>query len=193
MRALVILTVLLLAALPASAQTPTAEPIPLPTQAMFEALDDANGELATLPDDLTSPDGSPVLADGNGRIIMGYIKWFVNPASADEWAGPFAPIFMHLGIGLYMVFALFGVYGVVYVIANIGGWVGWLTYQFWHIINIITGMLSSAPMIIITIVILFIAFLLFTQPAVMDWIGQQFDSVLDWVFDIMSDILGGQL
>ena len=191
MTRLLIALCLLVFAVPISAQSSTPQPIPLPTQQMYEQMATANAQIGNAPTNLTSPNGSPLLPSEDGRLLFGYIKWLVSPAAADEWAGPFAPVFQHFGLGIYMTFALMGVYFTVYVIANIGSWVGWLLETARKTLDLVFQALQSGPVILVLVVILFIAFLLFTQPAVMDWVDQQLDGVIDWLYEIISKLTGG--
>lgn len=191
MRTLIALLVLLLVALPVSAQSSTPQPIPLPTQQMYEQMATANAQINNAPANLTAPNGAPILPSEDGRQMFGYLKWLVSPAAADEWAGPFAPIFQHLGIGLTMVFVLMGVYTTVYVIANIGSWVGWLLETARKSLDLLFQAVQAAPILLVLVVILFIAFLLFTQQGVLDWVDSQLDGVIDWVYEIVSKLTGG--
>lgn len=195
-RIVVFLLVLLALPLPTLAQTPTPPgPLPLPTQQMYEALATQNANLATLPADLTSPNGIPLLPNEDGVVLFGYIKWLISPTAADEWAGPFAPVFQHIGIGLWMSFALMGVYGTVYVIANIGGWVTFLLDSARKIMDAVFQAAQAAPVLIILIVILFIAYNVFGwfvgEEAVQAWVDEQLDNVLIWVNDVVTRLTGG--
>lgn len=181
----------LLAAVPAAAQSSTPAPLPLPTQQAYEQLATANAQLNDVSADLTSPDGLPILPTEDGRVMFGYVKWLISPAAADEWAGPFAPIFQHINIGLGIVFALASVYSTVYIISHIGAWVGWLLESGRKILDLLFQAVQAAPFLIVLAILLFIAFAIFSQEGVMNWIDQELDGVIDWVYDIIAQLTGG--
>lgn len=166
-------------------------PIPLPTQQMYEQMATANAILADAPVDLSRPENVPILPDENGRQMFGYIKWILSPAATDEWAGPFAPIFQHIGIGIALVFALMGVYGSIYIVANVGSWVAWLTDQARKLVDLVMQILQAGPMLLVLVALIFILFLLGQNESVQQWIDAQIDAALSWVYDILSKILGG--
>ncbi len=189
MKALALVVLLLLFALPVSAQTST--PLPLPEAQMYEQLATQNASIiSTLPADITSPNGSPLLPSNNSSTIFGYAKWMLAPAAADEWAGPFAPIFYNVGIGVYMVFALMGVYGTVYVIGHAGAWIAWLWMQFQRITDLLLQAAQAWPVILILAVILIIAFIVFGQESVQNWIVAHVQDVWNWIQNIGGDLLG---
>jgi len=189
-RTLLIVFVLLIA-VPAAAQSSTPAPLPLPTQQAYEQLATANAQLNDVSADLTSPDGLPILPTEDGRVMFGYVKWLISPAAADEWAGPFAPIFQHINIGLGIVFALASVYSTVYIISHIGAWVGWLLESGRKILDLLFQAVQAAPFLIVLAILLFIAFAIFSQEGVMNWIDQELDGVIDWVYDIIAQLTGG--
>lgn len=191
MKWLLIVVLLFLGSVPAVAQSNTPQPLPLPTQQMYEALATANANTGNLPTDLTRPGGVPILPNEDGRRMFGYVKWILSPAAADEWAGPFAPVFQHFGVGLGIVFSLMGVYGVMYVIGNAGGWVGWLLENARKMIDLFLQGVQAAPVLLVLVVLVFVAYLLFGSEGVQNWIDQQLDGVIDWVYQIISQITGG--
>ena len=83
--------------------------IALNTGDLYSAFSDASDAISSLPNTLLS--GVP---DETGRTLFGYVKWLVSPSSADEIAGPFAPIISHTGIFLSLTFALALIYIVVW-------------------------------------------------------------------------------
>lgn len=191
MKFLLGLALVLLFAVPVAAQSSTPQPLPLPTQQMYEQMATANAQLNSAPADLTNPNGLPILPSENGQQLFGYIKWLVSPAAADEWAGPFAGVFQHIGIGLGILFAMAGVWSTMYVIANIGSWVGWLLETARKTIDLVMQMLQAGPILLVLVVIFFIAFLLFTQDGVMNWLDQQLAGVIDFVYQVISQLTGG--
>lgn len=195
MKSLLLLLLLFCVTVPVSAQVSTPQPPPLPTQEMYEALATQNANLNDLPESLQNPDGRPLLPDEDGTQLFGYIKWLIDPTMADEWAGPFAPVFQHIGIGVYMVFAMAGVYFVTYAYNNIGGWVMWLVEQGRKALDLVMQILQAGPAVIIVALVLFalfaVAIILVGDQNVQQWVSDQFDSILQFVYDLTSRMTGG--
>jgi hypothetical protein len=195
MKALIVLLLLLMAALPVSGQASTPQPIPLPTQQMYEQMATANAQLDDLPSDLTRPDGAPILPAEDGTVLFGYIKWLVSPAAADEYAGPFAPVFQHIGVGLTILMTTAGIYALVYVIANVGAWVGWLIDQARKGLDLLLQIFQAGPAIIVVGIAVFVIYKVaewaLGEQAVQDWISQQIDNLAAFVNDIVARITGG--
>ncbi len=130
MKPLLILLLVLLIAAPALAQdddgptpTPSATPLQVPFQELNQALATANSGVNQAPADLSAPGGVPLLPSADGRQIFGYVKWLISAQAAEDVFGPFAPIFIHLGIYLGMVFPLIGVYLTILIVSYIAGWI----------------------------------------------------------------------
>lgn len=100
--------------------TPT--PIAVDASGLYEALQQGNDSILSLPPDLSSA-GLPI---ESGSRVFGYVKWLVSPSSADEIAGPFAPIVSHTGIFLTITFFTALVYAVVWVTVFLFKFVIWI-------------------------------------------------------------------
>jgi len=110
----------------------------LPTQVMdissiWTSLDDANNTLNGLgPGSVGS--GVP---NETGRQLFGYVKWLVSPSSADELAGPFAPLISHTGVFIALLFALILVYAIVWAVIWILRFIYWLYRLIVQIIDLV--------------------------------------------------------
>lgn len=186
-----LLLMLMLLATPVAAQSSTPQPIPLPTQDMMEQMAEANAMIEDLPVDLSSPDGLSIVPNENGRILFGYIKWILSPASADQWAGPLAPIFQHIGFGLGMMFTAMTIYTAMYVISNIGSWVGWLLETARKTLDLVLQGLQAAPFVLAIAVIIFIAYTIIGEEGVTNWIEENLSSVIDKIYDLITQLTGG--
>jgi len=193
LRALLLVALCLVAALPVAAQQATPAPPPLPTQEMFQQMATANASINTLPGDLTRPQGLPVVPNERGQQLFGYVKWLVSPASADEWAGPLAPPFYHAGVGLWMMFGLMSVYVAVYIIGNVGGWLAWLLDQARKALDLVFQALQAAPLVLVLVVILVVAYALLGEAAVTEWLEQQLTGVIEWIYRLVSQLSGGAI
>lgn len=196
MKILIALILTFVFVLPVSAQVSTPQPPPLPTQEMYQALATQNANIInTMPSSLQNPNGTGLLPNQNGSQLFGYIKWLINPAMADEWAGPFSPAFQHFGIGLYMIFAMSGIYMVAYTVNNIGSWVFWLAEQARKFLDLVMQILQAGPIVIVVGIILFIVYAVVSwavgEQQVQDWISEQFDSIMRFIYDIAGRITGG--
>lgn len=100
--------------------TPT--PIAIDASGLYEALQRGNDNLLGLPPDLNTSS----LPQEDGRQVFAYVKWLISPSSADEIAGPFAPIISHTGIFLSLTFFLAVVYAVVWVSVFLFKFVVWI-------------------------------------------------------------------
>jgi hypothetical protein len=105
---------------------------------LYSGLSGVNALLDSLPDTVNS--GVP---DETGRTLFGYAKWLISPSSADELAGPFAPIVSHTGIFLTLVFALTLVYAIVWAAVWIFRFVVWLFKIIMLIIQVVVGVIGS--------------------------------------------------
>lgn len=88
---------------------------------IYGGLEQANQRLQNLPGTILN--SVPI---ESGSALFGYIKWLASPSSADELAGPFAPIISHGGLMFSMVIASLVIYGLVYGIVFIIRFVIWL-------------------------------------------------------------------
>jgi hypothetical protein len=88
---------------------------------IWGGLQDANTMLNTLPQSFA---GS--VPPETGRALFGYVKWIVSPSSADEIAGPFAPVISHIGFALLIMFGAAAVYAIVWALVWILKFVVWL-------------------------------------------------------------------
>lgn len=93
---------------------------------------------------LESPDGSPLLPNETGSTIFGYAKWLLSPATAEEIAGPFAPIVSALGFLIIAEITLLGVYGVVYIAMYLVRWVVWIFKLLMAVIQTIAAIIDTA-------------------------------------------------
>jgi hypothetical protein len=194
MRLFIALIVVVLVAAPLLAQEtptplPTATAFPLPEAEMYQQLATQNALIATLPADIQRPAGANVVPQVTDYRFVAYARWLLSPAAADEWAGPFAATFSHIGVGMYMVFTLMVVYGTVYAIGHAGGWLGWLWAMIHRIFDGILQMLQAGPMLLVLVVILLIAGVLFSQEAVQRWVAEQFAAAVTWVNNATSQAL----
>jgi hypothetical protein len=117
--------------------TPT--PIAIDGSGIYEALQQGNNSVIGLPADLAAAGRPP---DEDGSEIFAYVKWFVSPSSADELAGPFAPIVSHTGIFLALVFAMTVIYAVVWAAVWLLKFVVW-------VFKLITGNLVLSVIFIV--------------------------------------------
>lgn len=101
-------------------------PIPIPVVEIFDTLQSANDQLASIDAPLTSPNGTPLLPSETGSLIFGYAKWLISPGGAAEIFGPFAGIVSHLSIYLAAQLALALVYSIAYAATYLIRWVVWL-------------------------------------------------------------------
>jgi hypothetical protein len=100
------------------------------------------GQVNTLLESLPASLGSSVPAE-TGRELFGYAKWLLSPSSADELAGPFAPIISHTGIFVTLVFGLTLVYAIVWAAVWIFRFVVWLFKIIMSIIQTVTAVIGS--------------------------------------------------
>jgi hypothetical protein len=105
---------------------------------LYSGLGDVNELLGSLPASIT--DGVP---NETGRQLFGYAKWLLSPSSADELAGPFAPIVSHTGIFVSLVFGLTLVYAIVWATVWIFRFVVWLFKIIALIIQTVVGVIGS--------------------------------------------------
>jgi hypothetical protein len=105
---------------------------------LYSGLSDVNELLGSLPGSLNS--GVP---DETGRTLFGYAKWLISPSSADELAGPFAPIVSHTGIFLTLVFGLTLVYAIVWAAVWIFRFIVWIFRIILQIIQVVVGVVGS--------------------------------------------------
>lgn len=116
-------------------------PIPIPLTQIGGAIGQGDQLLATVNAPLTSPDGSPLLPDEDGGLIFAYTKWVIAPQTAQELAGPFAPIIISLGILMVADMALFAVYVAIYAGVYFIRWAVWI---FRLVLQIIEAIASAA-------------------------------------------------
>lgn len=105
---------------------------------LYSGLSDVNTLLESLPASINS--GVP---DETGRTLFGYAKWLISPSSADELAGPFAPIVSHTGIFVSLTFALVLVYAIVWAAVWIFRFVVWLFRIILQIIQVVVSVIGS--------------------------------------------------
>ena len=166
MKLIAFVVALLVAAAPAAAQPatpwptqpvfPTAtagrQPIPTPagnsTPGIVIPSDDISAGLNAIPTvtgiDLDSPGGQPILPEANLVILFSYAKWMLAFSSAEEYAGPFAPIVQHLGIGVFLAVALGAVLITVWVSMYLIRFAVWLLLLIIRLIDFVAGMFSRA-------------------------------------------------
>ena len=148
-RALVLVVLLgLLGIMPALAQTPTPYPtptgIPIPESDLFGGLTDSDQLLGGVDGaQLDAPNGAPLLPEDNTALIVGYAKWLISPAAAQEIATPFAPLFISVGIWLQLSLALLVIYLVVYVGVYLLRWVIWLIRLVLQIVSAVASVANG--------------------------------------------------
>jgi hypothetical protein len=120
-----------------------AETYQIGVDGLYDALERGNNALGGLPTDLTRPNGVSILPAESGESLFRYVKWIVSPSSADEIAGPFAPIVSHSGIFLTLMFTLSAVYAVVYVASYLIRFAIWLFKIVLAIIQAIIGAIGA--------------------------------------------------
>lgn len=114
---------------------PQPTPVPVIVEAgnLWTGLADANNTLNSLgPGSVGS--GVP---NETGRQLFGYVKWLVSPSSADELAGPFAPLISHTGVFIALLFALILVYAIVWAVIWILRFIYWLYRLIVQIIDLV--------------------------------------------------------
>jgi hypothetical protein len=111
--------------------TPT--PIAIDGSGIYEALQQGNDSVIGLPADLAAA-GRPPTEDGSE--IFGYVKWLVSPSSADELAGPFAPIVSHTGIFLSVTFAMAVIYAAIWAVVWLFRFVVWIVKFIFLIVDL---------------------------------------------------------
>lgn len=134
--------------------TPTPLPIPLPAGQMYEGMATANASINGIPADLGSASGLPLLPAGNTQQLFGYVKWLGSLNNAEEYAGPFAPIFQMLGIFLFLSFVMVSVYGIVYGGTYFLRWAGWLFNWFLRIVDLIMQIIQALGPIAIIVALI---------------------------------------
>lgn len=122
---------------------PNRTPIPLDASGLYESLQEANSDITSLGPDLSAPQGVELLPSEDGSQIFRYAKWLLSPSSADELAGPFAPIIAHTGIFVTLTIALAVVYGVVYVAIYLLKFVVWLFKLILFVIQVVVSVIGS--------------------------------------------------
>jgi hypothetical protein len=127
---------------------PVATPGPNATPGIIVPNDDISAGLNAIPTitgiDLDSPGGQPVLPEANLVILFSYAKWMLAFSSAEEYAGPFAPIVQHLGIGVFLAVALGAVLITVWVAMYLIRFAVWLLLLIIRLIDFVAGMFSRA-------------------------------------------------
>lgn len=188
---------LLLVPLPMLAQTATPMPTPtsiwesVPATQMWEDAQSANDQIITrMPSNITAPNGVPIVPQDNSRLFLGYLKWMLSPASTDEWAGPFAPIFQHVGVGLTMVFILVGVYATTYFVSNAGSWIRYFIEMVRRAGDYLLQAAQAWPVLLIVGIALFLAVTVFGEESVKNWIGDNLKKIVDWGYNALTDIMG---
>lgn len=121
-----------------------------PFAELFAAMANANGDLGTLPTDLSAPGGLPILPASNPTSLFAYAKWLLSPAAADEYAGPFAPIIQHIGFIVTAAFGLILAYVGVYLLVYIVRFVLWLAKWLLNLMSALFAPLSAAGNAIIS-------------------------------------------
>lgn len=101
--------------------TPTA--IAIDAGGIYGALTDSNADVVNLPPSLINVGRPPV---ESGSQIFAYVKWIVSPSSADEIAGPFAPIISHTGIFLSLTFVMMTVYAIIWGVVWLLRFIVWI-------------------------------------------------------------------
>ena len=128
--------------------TPTPTPLAMPEQQINEAVATANARTGTLPADITKPGGQSIVPAPNLAMLFGYLKWLVDPATAAEYASPFAGIIQHIGFGFLVMFGLFAVYSLTYLIAYAGWWLAFLFHWFLRLVDIIMQIIQAIASVV---------------------------------------------
>lgn len=110
---------------------------------LYDSLNEGSDRLNDLPTDLTRPNGVNILPAESGDSLFRYVKWIINPSSADEIAGPFAPAITHLGMGLNIMFILSAVYIIVYVAIYLIRFAVWLFKIVIAVVQTIIGAIGA--------------------------------------------------
>lgn len=134
--------------------TPTPLPFSAPQGQMYEGMATANASINGIPANLESASGLPLLPASNTQQLFGYVKWLGSLNNAEEYAGPFAPIFQMFGIFLFLSFVMVSVYAIVYGGTYVFRWAGWLVNWFLKIIDLIMQVIQAlGPIAIIVAVV----------------------------------------
>jgi hypothetical protein len=120
-----------------------------PFDEMFGSLNTASETIGSLPNDITAPNGSPLLPSADGRQVFGYAKWLLSPSAADEYAGPFAPLFQHAGIAVGLMMALIAIYIGVYVMIYVVRFVIWLAGWVFKLVDLLLQFIQVAGSVIV--------------------------------------------
>ena len=123
---------------------PTPTGIPIPESDLFGGLGQGDQLLGSVDGtQLDAPDGAPLLPEDNTALIVGYAKWLISPAAAQEVTGGFAPLFISVGIWLQMALALVALYVVVFVGVYFLRWVIWLVRLILQIVSAIASVANG--------------------------------------------------
>jgi hypothetical protein len=95
--------------------------VALDTGNIWSGLQEANAMVNSLP-----PNMAAAVPAETGRTLFGYVKWLVSPSSADEIAGPFAPMLSHMGFALLLIFGAAAIYAIVWGLVWVLKFVVWL-------------------------------------------------------------------
>ena len=113
--------------------------IPRPTPTAFDVsnlwteLGNANNSI----NGLSGTNLNSGVPNETGSQLFGYAKWLLSPSSADELAGPFAPLISHTGIAVTLLFGLVLIYSIVWAIIWILRLVVWLYRLIVQIIDLV--------------------------------------------------------
>lgn len=99
---------------------------------IWSGLQDANTLLNSVPQSFAAS-----VPNETGRAIFGYVKWLVSPSSADEIAGPFAPVISHIGFALLVMFAGAAIYALVWAVVWLLKFVIWLFQWLLKIVDLV--------------------------------------------------------
>jgi len=95
----------------------------LPVNQVYDYLATAYIAMNSAPSDITHPNGQPILPDVEIGTLFSFAKWFLDPVTADQLAGPFAPLLFYFGVYFGLVIVMSGIYLIAVVIRAILRWV----------------------------------------------------------------------
>ena len=116
---------------PASATPTQAIPptVQLPYMEVYGYIGTLDAQSASLPSNITNP-YVPIVPAVNAAALWGYAKWLISPSTADQIAGPFAPLIQHMAVIVIITLTLSLVYGLITAIRFVARFVVWMINRF---------------------------------------------------------------
>lgn len=108
----------------------------IPLEDLQGGVGEADDTMATAPDDLTAPNGAPLLPENNSVQLFSYAKWLMSSGS-QELLGILSGFGEHLGVSFTLTLTLGVVYALVYVVVYVLRILVWFFHRAREILDLI--------------------------------------------------------